>query len=188
MEMYWFTKTIIKIKTCSLISLGIGCFFVSCDTPSQNKVNTRYFDIPTYFEKQILEFQKNNPLVIKTVSTNEETEEKELHIDNWNNELSAFLAMDINKAAYQGYIEVDSLENEVKYISTNENLELKYIRIVYKNNQPIEVEIEKMTKNFLYQTDEKLHFYSDSLYSIQKTQKVIFMNPNGYKITGLILE
>jgi len=42
------------------------------------------------------------------------------------------------------------------------------------------------TKNILYQTTEKLSYFPDSLYLIEKDQKVRLMAKNKYKVQGLI--
>ncbi|XHR93010.1 hypothetical protein ACFJIV_22110 [Mucilaginibacter sp. UC70_90] len=42
------------------------------------------------------------------------------------------------------------------------------------------------TKNLLYETNEKLSYFPDSLYLIQKTQHVKLMGRNDYKVQGTL--
>lgn len=186
--MYWFPKNKISKINTALMSFGAVIFFVSCESANQTSNNReeKYFDIPSYFENQISRFQQEDPLVQKTVITNAESEQKELKIINWTNELSAFLAVDLNKPAYQGHIKKDSIGSEVKYSFSGKDVDLKTVRILYENKNPIKIEIDKKNKNFLYQTDEKLLYIKDSLYTIEKNQKPFLMKANSYKITGII--
>lgn len=183
--MYWYKN----IKRTALLSTGAVLFFFSCDNPINTVVeqkNSTYFDMPAYFQSQINNLTKANPLVLKQVVDNDGEEEKEMHISNWSTELSSFTTIDLNKPAYVGYIIKDSTDNIVNYTFTKEDLDLNSVQIVYKNNTPIQITIDKTTKNILYQTDEKLVYISDSLYSVQKLQKVIWMSPSNYKIIGFI--
>lgn len=183
--MYWYNN----IKQTALLSIGAVCFFFSCDNPIDDTVeqnSSLYFDIPGYFENQINDLSKSNPLVLKQVFDNDGSEKKEIHISNWNTELSSFMSIDLNKPAYAGHIVKDSADNVVNYKFTNNDLDLNSVQIIYQENMPIQITIDKTTKNMLYQTDEKLVYIADSLYSVQKLQKVIWMNPNNYKIIGLI--
>lgn len=189
MLMYWYTNIKKNLRLAILSTIGIASLLMSCESNdlSENVANkSSYFDIPDYFDKQIAELQKNNPLVLKTVYTNQVSEEKELKIADWKSELSSFLTVDLNKPAYQGSILKDSVDNTVNYRFTSDKADISNVSITYENNIPTLFRIEKQTKNFLYKTDEILIYQPHKMYSINKSQKVILLGANDYEIKGEI--
>lgn len=174
----------------TLFSMGVVTFFVSCESSSKqdnatNKKNT-YFDMPAYFEKQVATLKDSNPMVLKTVATNQETEEKEVHISNWSAELSPFLAVDLNKEAYKDHIVKDSISDTVTYTLSGKNIDLNKVVIVYNKGIPTTFEVEKTTNNMLYETTENLRYEEGKFYSIKKTQVVFLIGKNDYLIQGII--
>lgn len=186
--MYWYINLKNIRKRSALLAIGAAVFLMGCESTTDKAVakQTIYFNIPGYFEDQVTQLQKLNPLVLKTVYTNEISEQKELKIASWNSELSSFLSVDLNKPAYQGYIVKDSSDNIVNYTFTKDKADVSKVTIKYKDNTPVEFEITKQVKNFLYKTDEKLIYQTDKNYSIEKSQKVILLGANDYKIIGEI--
>ena len=189
MLMYWYTKIKKLNRLAVLFPIGLASLLSSCeskDLKSSVDTNSTYFDIPLYFGEQISALQKRNPLVLKTVYTNQVSEEKELNIGDWNIELSSFLTVDLNKPAYKGYIIKDSIGNVVNYKITDDKAEVSKVTITYDNNIPSQIEIAKQIKNFLYRTDETLIYQPNKMYSIKKSQKVIILGTNDYEIKGEI--
>lgn len=187
--MYWYTnKKKIKMLTV-LLTLGTGNILTSCNSKADNEMfveKKTYFDIPAYFSQEISSYEKNNPLVLKTVFNDGQSEQKEIHLSDWNIELSPFLGVDLNLPVYQGLILKDSSNNEVQYTFTDDKLDLKKVKIIYDKTEAIQFEIEKITKNSLYRTTEKLLYQKGKMYTIHKTQKVILLDENDYKISGEI--
>ena len=170
----------------ALFIFGAAFISAGCNSPNEEGLeeHNTFFDIPTFFEQEIITLKKNNPLVLKTVYTDDFSEQKKVHLSDWAIELSPFTNVDLNTPAYQGFIHKDSLAGKVEYTFTNDKLDLKKITILYQEKEPIAFEIEKITKNFLYETTEKLTYKKDIMYDIQKNQKVILMDENKYRITG----
>ena len=188
--MYWYTK---KIKNntiwTSLFTIGLVLLCMSCESPSQGLTSNNkqaYFDIPAYFENEISILQKSNPLVSKTVRIDKDTETKDLKISDWNDELSSFLVVDLNKPAYHGYIKKDSVNNQTTYTLSDNKTDLNKVTIKYINNIPSEFEISKTTKNFLYTTEELLTYKKGSMYSILKGQKIVLLGTNDFEIMSKI--
>ncbi len=187
--MYWYTKIKNSTLKATLVTLGIANLIFSCTSsqPHSSEVNiVQYIDIPLYFQKQIDEFHRTNPLVVKTVISNNDKETKELHIKDWSVELSPFLTVDLNKPAYQSYISKDSTNNIVTYSLNGKNIDSTKVTIVYKDSIITSFTIERNTKNILYKTDEKLVFENGKYYSINKTQKVLLVGNNEYSISGVV--
>jgi len=172
----------------TLLFFGVVHFFVSCESPAKqidsDSTSQSFFNIPGYFEEQVKELNKVNPLVLKTVATNQEDEQKEIHISNWDIELSSFLAVDLNKAAYIDEIVKDSTNNTVTYSLPNDKFDLNKVTITYSDGEPRIFEVERRTKNMLYETKEKLRYEKDKSYRIEKDQKVVFLGQHNYLIKG----
>lgn len=150
-------------------------------------VSLKYFDIKGYFEKDSLRLTKQNSLVFKTVTHNGVTQRKKVHIANWGIELSLFKQSDINKPAWRNSYEVISNEDSVLYKAKYPDLTMREMRIKINKQKVRSVIIFNATKNMLYQTTEKLSYFPDSLYLIEKYQKVRLMGSNKYTIEGQII-
>ena len=63
-------------------------------------------------------------------------------------------------------------------------LEIQKIEIDLKNGLPLKFRIITKMDNLLYHSTEELEFYPDSVYSINKHQKVTLISQNNYLIKG----
>lgn len=174
------------------IVVFLTVFSLSCDpdnssTSSQTNVESVvYFDLESYFKNEIAKLENQDQLISKTVIADHESEEKKVKIKDWNRELALFIQSDINKDAWKGSYRVDSNTNHVKYTSIDPSLRTKSISIVKDINGQIKgLEIENKQDNMLYQTEERLYYYPDSLYQIERSQKIRIVGEHVYKITGV---
>lgn len=188
--MYWYTKNIniIKHAVAFITIISLSTVVMSCDsnTTATTKKTEHYFDIPLFFNQEINSLTKLNPLVEKKVSINQDVENKELHISNWSDELLNFSTIYLNKPAYQGSIVKDSINNIVTYTFTTDKYDINKVVVQYENTNPVQINITKRTKNFLYNTEEELVYKKNSSYSIEKKQDVLLLGENKYSIVGLI--
>lgn len=185
MEMYWYIKkTLATLMTISVANLTFSC---SSPTEAITEVSSvSYIDIPLYFQKQIDELSIENPQVLKTVISNSDIETKEVIIKDWTNELSSFLTIDLNKVAFQNHISKDSSNNTVTYSLNEKNIDPIKVIVHYNNSETKSITINRTTENFLYKTTENMFYEAGKSYSIEKTQKVLLLGTNNYKITGRI--
>ena len=160
----------------------------SCTSDQKDVQELRYYDIKGFFEKEVAKFSKSNPAVDKTTSHNAENEQKVLKIDNWQQELALFTASDINKSSWQDAYRVDSLENKVVYTALEDKLRTRKIEIDFVNKQPSKFTIYNNVANYLYQSEEQLTYYPDSLYSISKKHDVVLLGENNYSSIGKIVK
>ena len=171
----------ILLKAFVLIFLLSGC------SPAE-KENTSnqiyYFDLKTYFTKTATELNRKKPLVNKTVSKNELSENKKIKITDWKTELALFIDADINKKAWKESYSKDSSATKIIYIAKEADLKTQKIEIDLKNGLPVKFKIITKMDNLLYHSTEELEFYPDSLYSINKHQKVTIISQNNYLIKG----
>jgi hypothetical protein len=179
--MYWY-----KSKTFALIALtcGVMLFFSACRPEIASA--PKYFDIRGYFTKEIATLNKLNKHVLKTVTHNGSTESKEVLIKDWARELDLFIGSDINKPAWKNSYTIVN-ENGL-FIYKSKEPELHIVQMLIKTDkQKVNwILIYTRSKNVLYLTSEKLTYYPDSLYIIEKDQKVRLMGKNHYEVRGLI--
>lgn len=184
--MFWLIKIIKNTALAVGIMLSTACFYAceSSITPSKKTVE-RQFDLPAFFDREIKRLATDNKEIIKTVSTDDNSESKNVVIDNWSKELSAFAAIDLNKSAYLGYVEKDSSDHLVTLRINNPDLEVSEVVIRYdEQNTPAEIIITRRIQNFLYTTKEKLSYRKNKDYNIEKQQDVWMLGSHRYRIQG----
>jgi hypothetical protein len=179
---YPFTS-ILLFATLFLVSLLPAC------KPDNLKTGTKlqYFDIEGYFKSETARLKKLNHPVFKTVMHNNITESKIVHINDWQAELSLFSESDINKPAWEDGYTIQNTSNAIFYRAKTFDLKTQLIVINKSGNRIKWIYIyNKIPKNLLYQSDESLSYFPDSVYIIRKDQKVRFLQANHYRIAGTL--
>jgi hypothetical protein len=182
--MYWY-----KVKLSGLATSlgGILLLFNAACKPNINSNGTtpKYFDINGYFAGEAARLTKLNKPVLKTVTDNKSVETKQVYIKDWNTELDFFKSADINKPAWKDSYSADTSGGFLVYKAKDETLKTQEL-IIKKDGLKVKwILIFDHTKNLLYQTREKLTYYPDSLYLIQKKQYVRILGINNYTIKGI---
>lgn len=169
-----------------LITLSISGLLLSACHPSAEQVETKeyYFSLKNYFTQEASRLQKANTSIFKEVTRNSETEAKEIVIADWELEFGLFIDSDINKLSWKESYETLKKNDSTFYIQKDSTLKTKKILIVKRDSLVTEVLVENSIQNPLYKSKEKLHYYPDSLYRIEKTQKVRVLGENRYSIVG----
>lgn len=152
--------------------------------PTTNSKELKYFDVKGYFSKEIARLSKLNKPVLKSINFNGKDEVKRVFIKNWESELNFFVASDINKPSWKDSYTIESSENLLIYRAKDVNLKLQEMIVKQANNKVKWIMIYNNTKNMLYESSEKLSYFPDSLYLIQKSQKVRLLKKNIYSIKG----
>jgi hypothetical protein len=170
------------LKAFPIILLLSGCF-----SAEKEKASTQiyYFDLKTYFTKTATKLNTIKPFVEKTVSKNQLSENKKLKISNWITELALFIDADINKPAWKDSYAKDSSATKIIYTAKEADLKTQKIEIDLKNGLPVKFKINSKMDNLLFHTTEELEFYPDSVYIINKHQKVMLLGENNYLIKGI---
>lgn len=174
------------MKRLSVVLCFISLSSVFC-TPEVQPDNSSkvYFDLKGFFTSEAEYLQSKNPLINKTITKNDLKEHKKLIIRNWVNELDLFAASDINKAAWSDLYEVKNIQNSTQYLAKDNKLRTRKIIIDKSPAGRIEhIFILNQVSNNLYSSTEELNYYTDSLYSIRKKQKILIIGSNDYSITG----
>ena len=147
----------------------------------------KYFDLAGYFKADTARLKKLNPQVDKTVTHNGVSENKTVQITNWGQELNHFIQSDINRPAWKNSYSITTFGDLTVYKAKDPELRTTKV-IINTNKGKIKwVLIFNHTKNLLYETSEKLSYFPDSAYQIDKSQHVRLMGRNVYHITGVLL-
>jgi hypothetical protein len=184
--MCWF-----KSKSFAAIALlyVIPAVLTGCRSDGKGSGNgMKYFDISGYFKAETARLENANRPVSKTITHNGVTETKKVSIENWEQELDSFTGGDINKPAWKNSYTTSTGDGITLYKAKEPDLKVREI-IVKKDADKIKwIVIYTKTENILYKNIEKLSYYPDSLYQIEKSQHVKLMGNNNYKITGVIVK
>ncbi|WP_134089319.1 hypothetical protein [Olivibacter sp. XZL3] len=178
----------------ALLFVLIGALFsftglcsCSSDKDETKTTDRPYFDLVSYFEQQARHLQEVNPVIVKTVGKNEQREQKKLQLSDWQRELDLFASSDINKPDWLQRYSVDSTNDILTYRTKDPELRTKEIKIHKDQKGRIKrIYILNGEKNWLYESLEKLDYYPDSLYRIEKEQAIRIIGRNSYLITGKI--
>ncbi|WP_231427366.1 hypothetical protein [Pedobacter sp. Leaf250] len=128
--------------------------------------------------------QKLNPIINKTVTVNGELEKKEIKINDWKKELAIFSNADINRKSWRGSFAFKEKNGVDIYTSDNKKIPVKKVSITWNGEKAKRIEIIIANKNILFQSNDTLNYYPDSLYDIKKEQKIRLLNEKKYSITG----
>jgi hypothetical protein len=147
----------------------------------------RYFDLKGYITADTARLNKLRPAVTKTVTHNTSgAQTKRLAISNWGRELDLFTASDINKPAWRDSYRIQKSGDSVIYTALFPELVTRRIAVQTVKGVVKKISVSNFTKNLLYQTTENLVYYPDSVYLIDKLQKVKIIGSNRYLIVGKI--
>lgn len=175
--------------------LFFSTIFEGCNNPT-NIGNTSkskpYFDLKGFFEKEI-QALKNKPILLnKTVWLNGKKESKvSANNIDWENELSTFLASDINKAAFIGYYQSDTtlLHSDtirISHTALKPDFRTQRTSIYCSPNHKniYQINIENQVSNLLYTSIEKLSYTPQKEYTIAVQQKIIWHMGDTLSIKG----
>ncbi len=161
-----------------LVLLIVSCGQEVKVTMQQNT----FFDLETYFEKEINRLVANQKTVTKRIQLNDKEETKKITDLDFAKELAIFSKSNINKIAWIEEYQVDSiLESnqlqELRYSTTNEKLKTQKLSIIYSGEKVSEIKIYNTTNTALADSEQQLHYQVDKGYSIRNLQRVNFSEP-----------
>ena len=151
-----------------------ACNEVATPTKQGDKPNI-FFDLKGFFQKEKARLEKINAFK-KIVSINGVSEEKMLDKLDFENELSIFIASDINRPAWSDKYKIDSTFTatsqlqKITYTALDNSLKTKMLTVDFQNNQASKIAIEKSTDNTIAQSKQSLSYHIDKGYTIQSEQ------------------
>jgi len=186
--MYWYkTKQLHGVTLTGILFLTI-CLTSCKPAIKETGASLKYFDIKGYFEKDSARLTQAHKMVFKTVSHNGVAESRKMYIANWGLELNFFKSSDINRPAWRDSYTIQTDSNFLIYKAKDPDLKTREIMIKMVNKKVKWILITNYTKNLLYTTKEKLSYFPDSLYSIEKMQAVRVIGINRYAIKGAFIQ
>ena len=164
----------------------LAIFLSACQTPDKSiKEEAAYPDITAFFKAEIKRLTKDKPTISKEVHLNKNQETKLTNQINWEEELSIFLASDINKPAFRGLYKKHLEDGELIFSANDPNVKTRELKILRDNTGRIKrITITNHSENLLYTTDDYLEYCPDSIYQIVKRQEVKVIGTNNYWILG----
>jgi len=183
--MYWCKQLNKNYKLLCSALLCISALASCRPDVHESAGSKRYFDLKGFINADSARLNRAHITVTKTVSHNNEgTQTKQIAITNWGQELSAFSASDINKPAWRDGYSIKQQGDSVIYTALMPSLNTRRMVVQQTGKSVKKITIENFTKNLLYQTTEHLVYYPDSLYVIDKLQKVKLLGSNRYVVKG----
>lgn len=149
-----------------------------------------YFNLHQFFDSEIVRLKSKQTGLQKIAALNNKTETLTLQQVDWEKELSVFSTSDINKPAWQGKYMADTTKQNglttLTYTATDAALRTQSVTLIFNDNaaQPTSVTIRNQSDNFVYQLTENVNYQTEKGYNIQTIQKVIFMQPETFAISG----
>lgn len=160
-------------------------FTSSCSNYDDNaREHPLYFDIGSYFKEEAIRLTKANKTIYKTVIVNGKAEQKKLTVTNWQQEFSSFIDADINKASWRGSFNYKKLGQIETYTSDYKKIPVKKLTVTLEGKKVKSIKIFILNTNDLYTSKDSLIYFPDSLYFIQKIQKIKLMDGKQYQVIG----
>ncbi|MDX5337907.1 MAG: hypothetical protein LPK25_02695 [Cyclobacteriaceae bacterium] len=183
-----------KIYRNLVFALVLG-FGISC-VPAEEKLALEklpYFDLKSFLDLEISKL--DSVLVTKTSRINgqESVVDTLYREEDWKEEFEVFYQADINLpslvASYSTDAKFDLLIHE---LIPGEKGKVKQLVVRFAGNYPGSVSFKMSEENLFFSTTTLGEFYLNQQtqkldhYTIETTQKVIFMKPTNIKIQGII--
>lgn len=171
----------------------IGLF--SCVNESTSTLEKEpYFDLKGFIEEEIEKLDSMEVSKVSQIQREEKQTDVVYSIQDWEEELGIFKEADINKSSLlQSYETKSSGEMLSHKLLPKEKGDVKYIKVTYSQDEVSSVSIEISEQNLFYTstTLAELHMSKTGNmidhYSIEKTQKIWFLDENRMKIMGTLV-
>ncbi|MGB0917173.1 MAG: hypothetical protein ACPGU4_06255 [Flavobacteriales bacterium] len=153
-----------------------------------------YYDLPRFFNKQTANLKEKHQWVRKHVTKDGHSHIIERGNIVWEDELDAFLESDINRPAWRGEFSVDTIELTREYLVTyetdNEQIPVKkvVVSIDKDSKQCLRITVDRLTQNFLYQSQQSLFYTNGEGYMMKGKLSVSYLFDSEYSIESEFIE
>lgn len=184
-----------KIK--SIVCIGLFSWIAfSCGVSEQKLSPDKlpYFDVKSFLQLQI-DNLGDSAKVVKTSRINGKEEFIELNYStqDWREEFDAFFKADINiPALAYSYSTETKMDYLIHELLPGARGKVKELKIKYVKELPAELSFKMEEKNLFFSSVTLGALYFNQLtqridhYSIETTQKVVFLKPSNIKIQGVV--
>jgi hypothetical protein len=164
-----------------------------CTQKAKVQGKVELFSIQQFISNEIDSLSKYNPMIVKNIKLNDKTTTdtiltNEYDRQAWENELTIFSSLDVNKPALvDNYALIDSVagENSIMIIRALKSGMKTRETLVFTNKQNghvNKIEIEFLDDNMIYQSAKHLVYYPGKGYAIHTTQDVLMNKPDDISI------
>ena len=147
-----------------------------------------YFHSRAFFEAEIERVKAASYHFRKQVELNENREEKTLDSLNIEQELAVFIKNDINRPAFDGRYQVDSVYNEaqklseVHYMALDDKLAVKNLKLQFENASLSRIELQTSSASRLLKANSTAIYEPQKGYQVENYQKITFLGEQNMKI------
>ncbi|WP_161947714.1 hypothetical protein [Rufibacter ruber] len=196
---YFMMKKNFTLSCCALAVWVSSCQEQPAPTAAQSKQQA--FGLEAYLNQEAQNLHQATAAVTKTVSENGKAQETKTFSQlNWAEELGPFAEADINKPALLGAFTEEKTTNAagqtVHRYRAKEEADATVRDVAYTfdaQGQLVQVDATLVQENMLFNTQKKLHLELQPAasprlqsYSLDETQKLMFMGPQRYSVAGKV--
>lgn len=169
----------INIFLLSFLGLILGGCSSNASENEEIVVDSPFYDLRTFFNKEIERLTKEQPRVLKRVAIQEKKEEKQFDQLDYKQELQVFVDSDISKVAWFDRYEMDTIQKnqslkELVYTAKSPKLKTRIIRISFDDQQAVkEVKMAIGTENQVAGAKKELTYTTNQGYKIETVQSLI---------------
>jgi hypothetical protein len=163
------------LKSLPLLILGL---IAGCGKESAKVHDKLYFDLKGYIRSEIARVAALDTCVTKAVVIGDSSETKTFdHADTtfWKQELSLFIAADINAAAYRDLYSVQrelvGEDSVITFTATADKVPTRLLKVWKNNGQVLRIEAVQRTTTSVYSTEHRMEYVAGSGYNIQSVQE-----------------
>ncbi|MEM9888725.1 MAG: hypothetical protein AAF849_22710 [Bacteroidota bacterium] len=148
-----------------------------------------YFHARPFFEAEIERIEAENFVFQKEVQLNENVEGKTLDSLDIARELSIFIKNDINRPAYDGRYEMDSIFDPqkqlraIKYTALDDKLPVKNLSLQFEKWGISRIELKTSSSSRLLEANSTAIYEPQTGYQIENYQKITFLGEQNMKIS-----
>lgn len=177
----------------TLCALCVIIFFSACEKKQEEKTAEpgKFFDLVTYFHNEAVALNATKPEITKTITKDGATETKTFSDSiDWKKELKIFSENSINKPAWKNSFSADTIKEEsrntITYKTTDEKISVKEIVITTDSLwQPTVISINRAAKNFLYTSQQTLHYSAKKFYRLNSEMHVRWTFDTKFSVEGV---
>ncbi|GMQ25359.1 hypothetical protein Aoki45_20410 [Algoriphagus sp. oki45] len=179
----------------STLSILLVLVFLSCDSARKEVKMEKlpYFDLKGFMDLEVAKLDGVSVSKVSRINGNEKSAEVTLSSQEWKEEFQAFYEADINKPSLAlSYSTNAYYEYLIHELLPGEKGKVKEIKIKYNKDYPSSITFRMKDENMFFSTATSGEFYLNQLtqkldhYTIETTQKVVFMEPTNIKISGVV--
>lgn len=184
------------MKIVKIISLGLFIWTATSCAPSGEEVNLEklpYFDLKGFLNLELAKLDSVTLIKTSMINGVEKTVEVQYTLSDWKEEFDYFYQSDINIPSLATSYSTETISDYLIHeLLPDSKGKVKELRVRYYQNYPASISFKIKEENFFFFSSTTGDFFLNQNtgkldhYSIESTQKVLFLKPTNIKISGLV--